>query len=224
MEWKLEDIAQLPKVCLFQISTSNQSVDTAVTFRVKILLWKDLLRDLGSPQVKIEPSTCISSVGHDVWIGKNVTLCMGIKIGNGSIVAANSVVTKDVPNMPSSVATLQNHSISIWWRHHSFTLWNGLVGFWSKTSLEIYCWTCCWILPSINSLKDDGCFYKPRTLAISKHKILLSTMMVPSWEKPIDSIRELGFYNVVACSVCSNLLILWSWGVCVMLFVCYDCW
>ena len=36
-------------------------------------------------------------VGNDVWIGQNVTLSMGIKIGNGAIIAANSVVTKSVP-------------------------------------------------------------------------------------------------------------------------------
>jgi acetyltransferase-like isoleucine patch superfamily enzyme len=36
-------------------------------------------------------------LGHDVWIGRDVTLCMGIKIGNGAVVAAGSLVTKDVP-------------------------------------------------------------------------------------------------------------------------------
>jgi carbonic anhydrase/acetyltransferase-like protein (isoleucine patch superfamily) len=37
------------------------------------------------------------SVGHDVWIGASVTLAMGIKLGTGCVIAANSVVTKDVP-------------------------------------------------------------------------------------------------------------------------------
>jgi len=36
-------------------------------------------------------------IGNDVWIGANVTLAMGIKLGTGCVVAANSVVTKDVP-------------------------------------------------------------------------------------------------------------------------------
>lgn len=36
-------------------------------------------------------------IGHDVWIGGNVTLKTGIKIGNGAVVAANAVVTKDIP-------------------------------------------------------------------------------------------------------------------------------
>jgi virginiamycin A acetyltransferase len=35
-------------------------------------------------------------VGHDVWIGYGATIMPGIQIGNGAIVASNSVVTKDV--------------------------------------------------------------------------------------------------------------------------------
>lgn len=34
---------------------------------------------------------------NDCWIGQNVTLLSGITIGNGAVVAAESVVTKDVP-------------------------------------------------------------------------------------------------------------------------------
>ncbi len=36
-------------------------------------------------------------IGHDVWIGSNVTICPGCKkIGNGAIVGAGSIVTHDV--------------------------------------------------------------------------------------------------------------------------------
>lgn len=35
-------------------------------------------------------------VGHDVWFGNSVTVMPGIKIGSGSIIATNAVVTKDV--------------------------------------------------------------------------------------------------------------------------------
>lgn len=35
-------------------------------------------------------------VGSDVWIGEGVIVLGGVKIGNGAIVAAGSVVTKDV--------------------------------------------------------------------------------------------------------------------------------
>lgn len=36
-------------------------------------------------------------VGNDVWIGQNVTVLPGVHIGDGAIIAANSVVAKDVP-------------------------------------------------------------------------------------------------------------------------------
>uniref|UniRef100_UPI0040478E3C CatB-related O-acetyltransferase n=1 Tax=Algoriphagus sp. TaxID=1872435 RepID=UPI0040478E3C len=37
-----------------------------------------------------------SIIGHDVWIGENVIVLDGVKIGNGAIIAAGAVVTKDV--------------------------------------------------------------------------------------------------------------------------------
>lgn len=36
-------------------------------------------------------------VGDDVWIGYNSLILSGVKIGQGAVVAAGSVVTKDVP-------------------------------------------------------------------------------------------------------------------------------
>lgn len=37
-------------------------------------------------------------VGNDVWIGQNVTILPGVKIGNGAIIGANSVVASDIPS------------------------------------------------------------------------------------------------------------------------------
>lgn len=37
------------------------------------------------------------NIGHDVWVGANAVILSGVSIGNGAIVAAGSVVTKDVP-------------------------------------------------------------------------------------------------------------------------------
>ena len=36
-------------------------------------------------------------IGHDVWIGARAIILDGLSIGHGAIIAANSVVTKDVP-------------------------------------------------------------------------------------------------------------------------------
>ncbi|WP_276318881.1 CatB-related O-acetyltransferase [Longirhabdus pacifica] len=35
-------------------------------------------------------------IGNDVWIGSNAVILQGVKIGNGAIIAAGAVVTKDV--------------------------------------------------------------------------------------------------------------------------------
>lgn len=37
------------------------------------------------------------SIGHDVWIGARAVILDGVTIGDGAIIASNSVVTKDVP-------------------------------------------------------------------------------------------------------------------------------
>lgn len=36
-------------------------------------------------------------IGNDVWIGDKATILPGVTIGDGAVIAANSVVTKDVP-------------------------------------------------------------------------------------------------------------------------------
>lgn len=36
-------------------------------------------------------------IGDDVWIGAEVTILKGVKIGSGSIIATKTVVTKNVP-------------------------------------------------------------------------------------------------------------------------------
>lgn len=38
-------------------------------------------------------------VGNDVWIGHGATIIGGVRIGDGAVVAAGSVVTKDIPEM-----------------------------------------------------------------------------------------------------------------------------
>lgn len=37
-------------------------------------------------------------IGKNVWIGENSRICKGVTIGDGAIIAACSVVTKDVPS------------------------------------------------------------------------------------------------------------------------------
>lgn len=73
---------------------------SAITFRPHNELWRDLLQDQGGifdPTWDIYGGKHFPEIGNDVWVGRDVTLSMGIKIGDGAIIAAGSTVTKDVP-------------------------------------------------------------------------------------------------------------------------------
>ncbi|MBO4333820.1 MAG: hypothetical protein IKP81_00765 [Paludibacteraceae bacterium] len=37
------------------------------------------------------------NIGRNVWVGDKVTILAPVSIGDGAIIAANAVVTKDVP-------------------------------------------------------------------------------------------------------------------------------
>lgn len=50
-----------------------------------------------TPKLKDLPFKGDTVIGNDVWIGKNVTILPGVHIGDGAIIGANSVVTKDIP-------------------------------------------------------------------------------------------------------------------------------
>lgn len=52
--------------------------------------------DRGTPMNQQANVTAPIKIGSDVWIGSHCTILKGITIGDGSIVAAGSVVTKDV--------------------------------------------------------------------------------------------------------------------------------
>ena len=49
-----------------------------------------------SPWDELTAGTC--EIGSDVWIGVDAIILRGVKIGVGAVVAANAVVTKDVPD------------------------------------------------------------------------------------------------------------------------------
>lgn len=51
----------------------------------------------GIPEIKDLPFKGDTVIGNDVWIGYEAIIMPGVKIGDGAIVAAKSVVTKDVP-------------------------------------------------------------------------------------------------------------------------------
>jgi acetyltransferase-like isoleucine patch superfamily enzyme len=66
--------------------------------------WGQNLKHWGFPEElsnkfdsRLRPATKSTVIGSDVWIGDNSVLIAGIKIGNGAVIGAGSIVTKDVP-------------------------------------------------------------------------------------------------------------------------------
>jgi acetyltransferase-like isoleucine patch superfamily enzyme len=75
----------------------------------------------------------VSEIGNDVWIGHSVFLRAGVSIGDGAIIAAGAIVTRDVPpysivaGNPARVIksrfpdTIVERLIKLqWWRYNIF--------------------------------------------------------------------------------------------------------
>ena len=45
------------------------------------------------------------TIGNDVWIGAGVTILKGVTIGDGAVIGAHSLVTRDVPPMVVAAGT-----------------------------------------------------------------------------------------------------------------------
>jgi acetyltransferase-like isoleucine patch superfamily enzyme len=51
---------------------------------------------IGTPVSQQQLIELPTSIGNNVWIGANVTILKGVSVGNDAVIAAGSVVTKDV--------------------------------------------------------------------------------------------------------------------------------
>lgn len=59
-------------------------------------------------------------IGNRVWLGENVCILSGVKLGDGCIIGANSVVTRDIPpgtiavGIPAKVIKTWDESLKCW--------------------------------------------------------------------------------------------------------------
>jgi virginiamycin A acetyltransferase len=79
----------------FVMAGANHPTSGVSTFPFAIFggVWAERTLDL----VMAAPSRGDTIVGNDVWIGYNAMVMPGVRIGNGAVVAAGAVVSKDVP-------------------------------------------------------------------------------------------------------------------------------
>lgn len=87
----------------FIMGPANHRIGSASTYPFNVFggAWSELTPDHMSQL----PRKGDTIVGNDVWLGRDCVVMPGVKIGDGAIVAAYSVVTRDEPPIPSLAAT-----------------------------------------------------------------------------------------------------------------------
>lgn len=76
------------------IIAGNHRVDLVSTYSFASIL--QFLSDENAPSIKDHDSKGSVSIGNDVWIGHSAQIMSGVKIGDGAIIASNSVVTRNI--------------------------------------------------------------------------------------------------------------------------------
>ncbi len=78
----------------FVMNGANHRMRSATTYPFNIMGggWEKCTPSLAELPLKGD-----TVVGNDVWIGQDVTVMPGVHIGDGAIIAARSVVARDVP-------------------------------------------------------------------------------------------------------------------------------
>lgn len=76
----------------FIMGAANHRLSSVTTYPFNVMggLW----RDLSTPHIEELPHKGDTVVGNDVWLGLDAVVMPGVRLGDGCIVAAKSVVTK----------------------------------------------------------------------------------------------------------------------------------
>ena len=80
---------------VFIMGAANHRLSSITTYPFNVMggAW----RERSTPHIEELPHKGDTIIGCDVWIGHNAVIMPGVNIGNGSIVAAYSVVTRSFP-------------------------------------------------------------------------------------------------------------------------------
>lgn len=81
--------AQIARGCYFITSSANHPMTGFTTYPFRIFKPETF----GYKDLPVKDTI----VDHDVWIGQNAAIMPGVHIGSGAIIAAASVVTRNVP-------------------------------------------------------------------------------------------------------------------------------
>lgn len=80
----------------FLMGSANHRMSSITTYPFSAFggSWEEIV----PPHLSQLPHKGDTIIGNDVWIGRESLIMPGIHIGNGAIIAARSIVTKDIPS------------------------------------------------------------------------------------------------------------------------------
>lgn len=143
----------------FIMNGANHKMDGLTTYPFNIFEngWEK-----ATPEVEELPIKGDTIIGNDVWLGENVTIMPGVKIGDGAIIATNSTVVKDVEpytihgGNPATFIKKRFNDEKIkflqelqWWNWNEETVFNHLEKLTSESGLA----------ELMNKDVDEGPFY-----------------------------------------------------------------
>jgi len=122
----------------------TQMVSTSLIFHKRNIIKDEWAKEINFTKGRVE-------IGNDVWVGMHAMILTGVKIGDGAIIAAGSVVTKDVPSyaivggVPAKIIKYRfepeviNKLLEIkWWDLSDEEISNKIEFFWEKkVDLEV---------------------------------------------------------------------------------------
>ncbi|TQR44852.1 CatB-related O-acetyltransferase [Paenibacillus popilliae] len=96
LTWGEKATLTIGKFCSFASNTTimlggEHNVDWVTTYPFNPI-FPNAAAFLGHPKTKGDVT-----IGHDVWIGFDSLILSGVSIGNGAVIAAKSIVTKNIP-------------------------------------------------------------------------------------------------------------------------------
>lgn len=85
----------IAKGVTFIMGPANHRLDSVTTYPFNVFggAWRANTK----PHISELPHKGDTIIGNDVWIGRESVIMPGVKIGDGAIIAAYSIVTKDIP-------------------------------------------------------------------------------------------------------------------------------
>ncbi len=93
---KIGDVSRFNIGCLFNLG-ADITIGDHVAFGHNVTILTET-HEIGPSSSRSGPLIAKPvKIGHGCWIGANATILPGVTIGDGTIIAANALVTKDIP-------------------------------------------------------------------------------------------------------------------------------